>query len=647
MKWTDSRLLRMSGACPEFINIFFFVRRGADLELWISRLVQVLWGRGGLVVRPSTKANRARFPAGLLPDFRQEGIVTDDASGRRVFSEITRFHRPFIRGAAPYSPHELQTPTVLTRVSLTVNELLRGEQLEIDLHLSLEKSIVIGKCRWLSGSPQSVEFGARPWPVRIVSELISDILIRIEGEGRKAADTARKEYIYYKHLSFLLPVCETKPPEETYDDHAVGTPTADIFPTSPARQKRKRNTVDVEEQQLILALSKNIEKRAVQHCDDNDGDRHFLLSLLPHFKALPDNVKLDVQEVQQCTSTGQLYSSTFNDMYPQHFSLGITAPHLPLNHYQKQDLLQPRTTNLAHPTFFILIITTPYIHLRRHHLVIVNHSSRVNPLHHQRQEAILCFRTLMCPAFVKTFSNEISQSDDATSGGAQEDDFFIGVHVYNCVFYRVNLAQERRHRAIETRHLVACTRDISGATESPGCVRIRQPRAWLRALEKCILDVTSHFRFPNSQQWHIMNPRITPSAKSDEEIQLAVYRWLRTTTKDLHFSRQTHASQYSSVIGIACDQARFSVLTSREYQGMEQRLSSENKTALSGAETGLKRRGGGGDVDSPLTSTGEAKTPDVQNTNATLSSKEPENFSQEPEITPEENIENVQEEFKA
>ncbi|KAJ8877259.1 hypothetical protein PR048_021713 [Dryococelus australis] len=48
-----------------------------------------------------------------------------------------------------------------------------------------------------------------------------------------------------------------------------------------------------------------------------------------------------------------------------------------------------------------------------------------------------------------------------------------------------------------------------------GCVRIHQLTAltWLRALEKCIPDVTSHCRCPTSQQGRIMHPRVTLSTK--------------------------------------------------------------------------------------------------------------------------------------
>ncbi|KAJ8896160.1 hypothetical protein PR048_001503 [Dryococelus australis] len=76
------------------------------------------------------------------------------------------------------------------------------------------------------------------------------------------------------------------------------------------------------------------------------------------------------------------------------------------------------------------------------------------------------------------------------------------------------------------------------------------------------------------------------------------------------------------------------------YQGLEQRLSLKIKQLCQEPKQDLKDR-------KKILIVREAETPDVQNTDTTLSSKEPGNFSQEPEITPEEKIENVQEEIKA
>ncbi|KAJ8888404.1 hypothetical protein PR048_007894 [Dryococelus australis] len=49
-----------------------------------------------LACSPPTKANRVYYPARVTPGFSYVGIVPDDAAGRRVFSGISRFPRPFI-----------------------------------------------------------------------------------------------------------------------------------------------------------------------------------------------------------------------------------------------------------------------------------------------------------------------------------------------------------------------------------------------------------------------------------------------------------------------------------------------------------------------------------------------------------------------
>lgn len=49
-----------------------------------------------------------------------------------------------------------------------------------------------------------------------------------------------------------------------------------------------------EEQALSQTLARNIEKKKKGTLPD-DPDKHFLQSLPPHFKSLPENVKLDVQ----------------------------------------------------------------------------------------------------------------------------------------------------------------------------------------------------------------------------------------------------------------------------------------------------------------------------------------------------------------
>ncbi|KAJ8894527.1 hypothetical protein PR048_007184 [Dryococelus australis] len=70
------------------------------------RIVQCTSGRGGLVATllTSHQGEMGSTPGGVAPGYADVEIVPDDAVGRRVFSGISRFPRPFHSGAAPYSP---------------------------------------------------------------------------------------------------------------------------------------------------------------------------------------------------------------------------------------------------------------------------------------------------------------------------------------------------------------------------------------------------------------------------------------------------------------------------------------------------------------------------------------------------------------
>ncbi|XP_063230399.1 uncharacterized protein LOC134535257 [Bacillus rossius redtenbacheri] len=108
-----------------------------------------------------------------------------------------------------------------------------------------------------------------------------------------AAD-GRKQYIYFQQLTFLLPVCDTKPTtEESPDLHTQATPAA-ATSTAPTSLKRKKPSPETEELELLQSLRRNMEKRHAGR-EEEDSDRHFLLSLLPYFKRLPDDMKLEIQ----------------------------------------------------------------------------------------------------------------------------------------------------------------------------------------------------------------------------------------------------------------------------------------------------------------------------------------------------------------
>ncbi|KAJ8898006.1 hypothetical protein PR048_003366 [Dryococelus australis] len=69
---------------------------GSTAFQWVGRGQKEATVTEWLACSPPTKANRYQSPAGSLADFYQVGIVLDDAAGRRIFSGISRFPRPFI-----------------------------------------------------------------------------------------------------------------------------------------------------------------------------------------------------------------------------------------------------------------------------------------------------------------------------------------------------------------------------------------------------------------------------------------------------------------------------------------------------------------------------------------------------------------------
>lgn len=115
-----------------------------------------------------------------------------------------------------------------------------------------------------------------------------------QSKSGSGADTGRKQYIYFKQLMFLLPICETKPQQEETEPPNNHEEVEPVTPQSRAGQKRKRISTASEEQLLIQTISKNMEKKSAEK-ERDDPDRHFLLSLLPHFKNLQENCKLEVQ----------------------------------------------------------------------------------------------------------------------------------------------------------------------------------------------------------------------------------------------------------------------------------------------------------------------------------------------------------------
>lgn len=166
------------------------------------------------------------------------------------------------------------------------------------------------------------------------------------------AQTGRKEYIYFQQLMFLLPICETKPEELLSESTSQENPDAEsVIATddttsrpSSTRPKRIKTVPLSEEQRLFQRLDQNIAQRMSEKKNDDDPDRHFLLSLLPHFKSLPDNMKLDVQ-MEFFTTIQKYKKAATATIYPVAPVVSHMASH-PLQYPQSQPI--PTSSQYLH-----------------------------------------------------------------------------------------------------------------------------------------------------------------------------------------------------------------------------------------------------------------------------------------------------------
>lgn len=92
----------------------------------------------------------------------------------------------------------------------------------------------------------------------------------MERKNREGADIKKKTYVYYSHMTFLLP-------------HLSLGDSDDDAPTQPPQPPRKRSRAARPAPTLSLCL------------DDVDEDKHFLMSLVPSFKKMSEDEKLTVK----------------------------------------------------------------------------------------------------------------------------------------------------------------------------------------------------------------------------------------------------------------------------------------------------------------------------------------------------------------
>lgn len=147
-----------------------------------------------------------------------------------------------------------------------------------------------------------------------------------------AQESGRKEYIYFKQLSFLLPICKTRPHEkEASEDPTEGRNTEEESqPLGPStHQKKRKKPLPSDEEVLFQALAKKANA-------PDDPEKQFLLSLLPDFKNIPESAKLDVKVEfmnilkrykQHPTLANQQYFPPPHNFFPCPSSSVSHAPH--------------------------------------------------------------------------------------------------------------------------------------------------------------------------------------------------------------------------------------------------------------------------------------------------------------------------------
>lgn len=106
------------------------------------------------------------------------------------------------------------------------------------------------------------------------------------GSGAKP----RKQYVYYKLLSFLQPLTEIRPPSRS--TVTEGTDSEDCFESFVIPKSKKLKTSDDAQNKLYEILTEKLNQvtPTIQH-----PDQHFLLSLFPHFHSIKEEYKLDAK----------------------------------------------------------------------------------------------------------------------------------------------------------------------------------------------------------------------------------------------------------------------------------------------------------------------------------------------------------------
>ncbi|KAL4703889.1 hypothetical protein ACJJTC_006855 [Scirpophaga incertulas] len=136
-----------------------------------------------------------------------------------------------------------------------------------------------------------------------------------------SASSSRKPYIYYQQLSFLKNLADTRRdpsplPNEVHDATERKRP-----------KKNKTNNEDIQaETDILVSISEQLQSRH-SNKHEEDADHNFALSLVPHFKQIPNEFKLDAQtDVLMVLKKYKQYMRTSQNQQHGYFTSSFQEP---------------------------------------------------------------------------------------------------------------------------------------------------------------------------------------------------------------------------------------------------------------------------------------------------------------------------------
>jgi len=192
---------------------------------------------------------------------------------------------------------------------------------------------------------------------------LRDCYSREKGKQNKefksgAAAIYRKKYVYFENLKFLQSTMKSSQTGGSMDDDEEegskedGQEEQEQTEVNQRKQNsRKKKKSNEEDDELIKCLKTRILQK--QEADENDEDRHFLLSLVPDIKKIPPHMKFDFkmrimtvvsQTLQAIPSTPNQPPNNAYYPYPQSHMGGSGVAYAKEGHGHFQHPNQPSTS---------------------------------------------------------------------------------------------------------------------------------------------------------------------------------------------------------------------------------------------------------------------------------------------------------------